>query len=187
MTVARTSLGVLYFPDHTLAHMEKAVRYSFEARRGKLYHALRALNAMLVVDLARQATGEKFTRRDLEKLAWKSLEAKMEKELSDQFRFAYVVGMARRRFGDLDGVMRTLGVLVPQLTAEYEQRQAAGTLARKGGFLRWSTGTQEVGSIEDLVQFCGASLRLAEHVLDEDSAFTHLTPRVLALTDMLPS
>lgn len=185
--MARRKLGTLHFSDHILNHAETAVRLSFEARRGKLYNALRALNAMLIVDLARQATVEDFTQRELEELAWKSLQVRMEEELMDQFRFAYVVGMARRKFKDLDGVMQALDRLVPEFVAEYETRAAAGTLARKGGFLRWSTGTQEIGSIEELLRFCKATLRLAEYVLDDDSPFEHLGPRVLMLTDMLPA
>ncbi len=186
MFAARKSLGRLHFADHILGYLETAVRHSFEARRGKLYNACRALNAMLVVDLAKQATEQDFTRRELEELAWNSLETQMEPELKEQFRFAYLCGMARRRYTDLNGVMTALEQLVPAFAEEFSTREAAGTLDRKGGFLRWATGTQEVGSVEDLLSFCNASLFFAESVLDDASEFEHLNKRARDLQDMLP-
>lgn len=183
--MARRFLGSLQISGHILDAVESAVRYSFEARRGKLYNALRALNALLIVDLAQQAT-EDFTRRELEELAWKSLHAQMEQELAEQFRFAYVVGMARRKFKDLDGVIQALEKLLPEFKAEFETRSAEGKLARKTGILRWLTGTEEIGTIEELLRFCEASLWLAERVLDEDSAFEHLAPKVTELAATLP-
>lgn len=131
--MAGRSLGNLRFENHILGYAETAVRYSFEARRGTLYQALRALNALLIVDLAKQATVEDFTQREYEEMAWKSLENQMEEELKERFRFAYVVGMARRKFKDLDAAMGVLDRLVPEFTAEYETRAAAGKLGRKGG------------------------------------------------------
>lgn len=184
--MARQSLGTLHFADHMLGYAETAVRCSFEARRGKLYDALRALNAMLIVDLARQATVGDFTQRQYEELAWKSLEIQMEEELKEQFRFAYVAGMARRKFKDLDGVMVALGTLIPKFRAEYEARAAASLLDRKGGVLRWLTGTQEVGSIEELLKFSNASLWLAQCVLNEASAFHHLERKAEELIDLMP-
>lgn len=185
--MASRSLGTLHFSDHILGYAEAAVRYSFEARRGKLYNALRALNALLIVDLARQAVAEDFSRRELEELAWKSLETQMERELNEQFRFAYVVGMARRKYKDLNGVVNALEKLVPEFKAEYEARAATGNLGRKGGVVRWLTGTQEIGSIEELLKFCNASLWFATNVLDDDSEFESLAPRVTVLSDMLPA
>jgi hypothetical protein len=184
--MAGRSLGNLRFENHILGYAETAVRYSFEARRGTLYQALRALNALLIVDLAKQATVEDFTQREYEEMAWKSLENQMEEELKERFRFAYVVGMARRKFKDLDGAMGVLDRLVPEFTAEYETRAAAGKLGRKGGVLRWSTGTQEVGCIQELLKFATASLQFAQHVLDEDSAFHHLEAKADELRDALP-
>lgn len=184
--MARTSLGSLNFASHTLGYLEDAIRSSFEARRGKLYNALRALNALLAVDLARQVVIKDLTPREFDELTWTSLESQMEKELNDQFRFAYVAGMARRKFDDLDGVADALEQLIPEFVAEHNARASSGSLERKGGVLRWLTGTQEVGSVDDLLEFCRASLWFAENVLDDDSEFEHLAVRFTTLTDSLP-
>lgn len=184
--MARRSLGKIHIASHILSDLETAVRYSFEARRGKLYQALRALKAMLIVDLTRQATQDDFTQRELEELAWTALTAQMDEELMNEFRFAYVAGMARRKFKDLDGVLRALDDLVPQFAVEFRTREETGSLDRKGGVMRWLLGTQEVGSIEELLRFASASLKFAEAVLDEDSRFHHLERRATHLRDMLP-
>ena len=184
--MARKSLGNLELSSFTLHSLEEALRHSFEARRGKLYHALRAMNAMLVVDLVRQATLEDFTQLECEELAWTSLRSQVEEELMKEFRFAYVVGNARRKFQNLDGVMQALEPLVDEFVAEYATRAADGALERKGGVIRWLTGTQEVGSIADLLKFANASFWFAQNVLDNESGFEHLAPKVEELYDLLP-
>lgn len=186
MFAKKRSVGRLCFSCHVLDHIETAVRHSFEARRGDLYDALQALDAMLIVDLAEQAVEENFSQREFGQLAFESLNSEREQELGEAFRFHKVVRMARRKFGDLDGVMRALDTLVPAFKAEYEARAAEGQLERRVGIISWLTGKREVGSNEELLQFCEASLWLAQNVLDEDSAFAHLARKTEELMDMLP-
>ncbi len=184
--MAVNAQGRVQFADHILGYLETAVRHSFEARRGKLHNALRALNAMLVLDLTRQVTRSEISDRNLGRVASRSLYVQMEDELDRQFRFVYVAWMAHRKFENLDGVVAALEKLIPQFVAEFEERTAAGKLDRKGGVLRWLTGTQEVGSIENLLDFCRASLWFAENLLDDGSHHAHLASRITALTDTLP-
>lgn len=185
--MARRKLGRLEISSYTLYLLENAIKHSFEARRGKLYHALRALNALAMIDLSKQAVEDPFSDREYRELTWASLNGVFEKQLDDQFRFAYVSGMARRKFGDLSGVMTQLETLIPAFVDEFKQREAAHELGRKGGIVRYLLGIQEVGSVEDLLRFTQSSLFLAGHVLDECSPNAALEPRVEKLSRILPN
>lgn len=170
----------------TLNTLETTVIASFEARRGKLYDALRALNALTLIDVARGSVPDDFTERELATLVWNSVETQLEKELMQQFRFAYVQGMARRKFKNLEGVTQALELLIPEFIEEFETRSRNGDLERRGGLLRYLTGIREIGSIEGLMGFCRESLLFAYLNLDDDPGDSSLEKRLTALSDSLP-
>lgn len=90
-------LGKLNLSDFILHLLEEAIRASFEARRGKDYDALRALNPLLILDLADQPTVEEFTSQELHLLAIDAIERQMEKGLEGQFRFFIASRKALRK------------------------------------------------------------------------------------------
>lgn len=181
------SLGRVELASFSRDALEKAVRASFEARRGPLYNALRALNAFCIVEIVSQSTEPgRFTDRELRELAFRAVGAQLEKELFDEFRFLYCLAMGKRKFGDAQGTIAALETLIPPFAAEFRERETAGRLDRKGGPLRWLLGLHEVGSIEHLLAFADASLDLAFWTFGDSEGDADLDPRVTALMERLP-
>ncbi|MEM7056143.1 MAG: hypothetical protein AAF557_01015 [Pseudomonadota bacterium] len=184
--MARRKIGRLTIGDFGISQLEDAVKAGFEARRGPLFNALRALNAFTIFELGRCSVADDYSDRDVKELVHYALENQMEKELSNKFRFLYCHGMGRRKFGDPPGLVTRLEVLIPEFVEGYQQRKADGMMAPKGGLLRWCLGIQEVGKIGGLLRFARRTLQFASFNFDTDTRYPELEERLNFLIDLLP-
>ena len=189
-------LGGLVISDFVLDQLERAVVHSFEARRGPLYNALRALNAAAIQAIAVssiQTTSDAVVGdssgmsvyNDAKKLILQALKNQMEPEIYDEFRFSYCLGLAKR-FKGPSGITARLEALIPPFAEEFSAREAANDLEPHGGLLRWCLGMQEVGRIEALLQFASQTLFWTADQFPS-SRYGDLERRLNVISDQLPS
>lgn len=192
-------LGQLEIADFPLHLLQSALIQSFEARRGKLFDTLMALNALAIHDLgitwmrslSFQGTligaslTHQYTLADAEQLVLEAVQRQLEPELADAFRYPHSLQRAKR-LGGAPGVTKRLEKLVPLMLAEFTAREAAGDLAPKTGLLRWLLGQKEFGGIEPLLGFTHQSLFwTSEHLIaDRREA---IAKRLDVLSDSLPT
>ncbi|OUD08473.1 hypothetical protein BVC71_13310 [Marivivens niveibacter] len=163
-------LGRLVIADYSLHLLEQALIRSFEARRGRLFDTLLALNALAVRDLGISGLGmsshgaifgasrkHKYTLADAEQLVFEAVQRQLEPELVHAFRYPQSLQRAKR-LGGAPGITKRLEKLVPHMLAEFTAREANGDLAPKTGLLRWLVGKNEFGGIEPLLEFTHQSL-----------------------------
>ncbi len=191
-------LGQLEIADFPLHLLQSALIQSFEARRGKLFDTLMALNALAIHDLgitcmrslSFQGTligasrTHQYTLADAEQLVLEAVQRQLEPELAHAFRYPHSLQRAKR-LGGAPGITARLEKLVPLMLAEFTAREATGDLAPKTGLLRWLLGQKEFGGIEPLLGFSHQSLFWTSELLLADRREA-ITKRLDALCHLLP-
>lgn len=187
--------GRLEISDFTLSCMEGSIIHSFEARRGKLFHALHALNAVALHEIAMnimQPEGALAARphpatrayRNPRKLMLKTLQNQMEPEVYEQLAFLRSLRVARRLKGPL-GIITRLEALTPPFVDEFLTREAKQELEPRVGFLHWCLRTNEVGRIEPLLEFARNTLFWTSDAFLKRK-YGDLESRINALSFQLP-